>query len=63
MDIQSWDRDIRIAVLVSVMFETWTEGRAPGYSPMTTPLKTGGQQIGTGSPGLNTEARQGSGGS
>ncbi len=41
MDIQSWDRDVRIAVLVSVMFETWTEGRAPGYSPMTTPLKGG----------------------
>jgi len=39
MEIQSWDRDVRIAVLVSVMFETWTEGRAPGYSPMTTPLK------------------------
>ncbi len=41
MEIRSWDRDARIAVLVTVMFETWHEGKAPGYSPMTTPLREG----------------------
>ena len=41
MEIRSWDRDARIAVLVTVMFETWSEERAPSYSPMATPLREG----------------------
>ena len=41
MEIRSWDRDARIAVLVTVMFETWHEGKAPSDSPMTTPLREG----------------------
>lgn len=61
MEIRSWDRDARIAVLVTVMFETWHEGKAPSYSPMTTPLRRV-RWIGTGSPGPNMEGGQGSGG-
>lgn len=38
---QCWPNHARIAVLVTVMFETWSEGKSPGYSPMTTPLKEG----------------------
>jgi len=38
MEIRSWDRDARIAILVTVMFETWHEGKAPSYSPMATPI-------------------------
>jgi hypothetical protein len=30
-----------MAVLVTVMFEVWSEGKAPPYSPMTTSLKPG----------------------
>ncbi len=41
MEIRSWDRDARIAVLVTVMFETWSEEKAPSYSPMATPLREG----------------------
>jgi peptidoglycan/xylan/chitin deacetylase (PgdA/CDA1 family) len=36
-----WPGGRRIAVLVSVLFETWQEGRAPSYFPRTTPLKAG----------------------
>ena len=31
----------RIAVLVSVLLESWTEGKSPTYFPRTTPLKPG----------------------
>lgn len=41
MEVQCWDNDARIAVLVTVMLENWSEGKAPGYSAMTTPLKPG----------------------
>jgi peptidoglycan/xylan/chitin deacetylase (PgdA/CDA1 family) len=37
----SWPDDARLAVLVTVMLETWTEGKAPSYSPMTTALRPG----------------------
>ena len=30
-----------IAVLVSILFETWSDGKAPSYFPRTTPLKPG----------------------
>lgn len=37
----SWPHDAKIAVLVTVMFESWSEGKSPPYSPMTTALKPG----------------------
>ncbi len=40
-DGQRWADNARIAVLVTVMFETWSEGKAPSYSPMTTSLREG----------------------
>ncbi|MBI2091247.1 MAG: polysaccharide deacetylase family protein [Deltaproteobacteria bacterium] len=39
--IFSWPNGSRIAVLVTVMFESWSEGKAPPYSPMTSPLREG----------------------
>ncbi|MDH3445456.1 MAG: polysaccharide deacetylase family protein [Deltaproteobacteria bacterium] len=39
--IVSWPNGKRIAVLLSVLFETWSEGKGPGYFPRTTPLKSG----------------------
>jgi peptidoglycan/xylan/chitin deacetylase (PgdA/CDA1 family) len=36
-----WPNDAQIAVLVTVMFESWSEGKAPPYSPMTTALRPG----------------------
>lgn len=37
----TWPNGKRIAVSVSVMFETWSEGTAPAYSVQTTQLKPG----------------------
>ena len=37
----SWPDGKRIAVLVSVLFESWAEGKAPSYFPRTSPLKPG----------------------
>ena len=37
----SWPGGKPIAVLVSILFETWSEGKAPSYFPRTTPLKPG----------------------
>ena len=37
----SWPNGSRIAVLVTVMLESWSEGKAPPYSPMTSPLREG----------------------
>src|SRR4029453_2633337 len=31
----------RVAVIVSVLLETWSEGKAPSYFPRTTPNKQG----------------------
>ncbi len=31
----------RIAVMITVLLENWSEGKAPSYGPMTTPLKPG----------------------
>ncbi len=39
--IAHWPQKEKIAVMVTVMFETWSEGKAPPYSPMTTALKPG----------------------
>lgn len=38
---ESWPDGKRIAVLVSVLFESWSENKSPGYFPRTTPLKPG----------------------
>jgi len=37
----SWPNGKRIAVATTVMFETWSEGKAPAYSVQTTHLKPG----------------------
>jgi peptidoglycan/xylan/chitin deacetylase (PgdA/CDA1 family) len=37
----SWPEKQKLAVMVTVMFEVWSEGKAPPYSPMTTSLKPG----------------------
>ncbi|MBM4261941.1 MAG: polysaccharide deacetylase [Deltaproteobacteria bacterium] len=39
--ISAWPDNKKIAVLVTIMFEVWSEGKAPPYSPMTTSLKPG----------------------
>ena len=38
---RSWPGGKRIAVLVSILFETWSDGKGPSYFPRTTPLKAG----------------------
>ena len=37
----AWPNGNRIAVMVTLLFENWTDGQAPNYSPMTTSLKPG----------------------
>src|SRR5574342_1078083 len=37
----NWPDNVRVVVLLTVMFEVWSEGKAPPYSPMTTSLKPG----------------------
>ena len=37
----AWPNGKKIAVSVTVMFETWSEGAAPNYSVQTTHLKSG----------------------
>jgi peptidoglycan/xylan/chitin deacetylase (PgdA/CDA1 family) len=37
----SWPDGKRVAVLTSVLLETWAEGTSPTYFPRTTPLKPG----------------------
>jgi peptidoglycan/xylan/chitin deacetylase (PgdA/CDA1 family) len=39
--VTHWPRDEKIAVMVTIMFEVWSDGKAPPYSPMTTALKPG----------------------
>ncbi|MEX0805695.1 MAG: polysaccharide deacetylase family protein [Candidatus Binatia bacterium] len=39
--ISRWPDKHKMAVMVTVMFEVWSEGKAPPYSPMTTALKPG----------------------
>jgi peptidoglycan/xylan/chitin deacetylase (PgdA/CDA1 family) len=41
MAAASWPGGKRIAILVSVLLENWSEGRSPSYFPRTTPLKPG----------------------
>ena len=37
----AWPDGAKVAVMVTVMFETWPEGRTPPYSPMASPLRDG----------------------
>jgi peptidoglycan/xylan/chitin deacetylase (PgdA/CDA1 family) len=37
----AWPNGHRVAVVVSVLLETWTEGKSPSYFPRTTPLAPG----------------------
>jgi peptidoglycan/xylan/chitin deacetylase (PgdA/CDA1 family) len=39
--ISHWPGHKKLTVMVTVMFEIWSEGKAPPYSPMTTSLKSG----------------------
>jgi peptidoglycan/xylan/chitin deacetylase (PgdA/CDA1 family) len=39
--ISGWPDNKRLTVMMTVMFEVWSEGKAPPYSPMTTTLKPG----------------------
>jgi peptidoglycan/xylan/chitin deacetylase (PgdA/CDA1 family) len=39
--ISHWPGNQKLAVLVTIMFEVWADGKAPPYSPMTTSLKPG----------------------
>ena len=39
--ISRWPEQKKLCVMVTVMFEIWSEGKAPPYSPMTTSLKPG----------------------
>jgi peptidoglycan/xylan/chitin deacetylase (PgdA/CDA1 family) len=39
--VSHWPKGENIAVMVTIMFEVWSEGKAPPYSPMTTALKPG----------------------
>jgi allantoinase len=41
MEAHRWPNDARLAVIVSVLFESWSEGKHPAYFPRTTPLKSG----------------------
>ena len=42
----TWPNGKRIAIAVSVMFETWVEGKSPTYSVQTTHLKPGTFDLG-----------------
>jgi peptidoglycan/xylan/chitin deacetylase (PgdA/CDA1 family) len=45
MEAHSWPEGHRIAVIVSVLFESWSEGKHPAYFPRTTPLKAGAADL------------------
>lgn len=40
-----WPKGHRVAVVVSVLLETWTEGKSPSYFPRTTPLAPGAKDV------------------
>ena len=44
--VLSWPNGKRMAVAVTVMFETWSEGKAPTYSVQATSLKPGTVDLG-----------------
>ena len=58
----AWPEGRRVAVIVSVLLETWSEGKAPSYFPRTTPNKPG-FRISPASTGRPMAARKACGGS
>jgi len=40
-----WPQGHRVAVVVSVLLETWSEGKSPSYFPRTTPLPPGSTDV------------------
>jgi allantoinase len=42
----SWPNGKRIAVGVTVMLETWSEGKAPPYGVQASPIKAGAVDLG-----------------
>src|SRR5262249_30612105 len=43
--VLAWPNGHRVAVVVSVLLETWSEGKSPSYFPRTTPLPPGSKDI------------------
>jgi peptidoglycan/xylan/chitin deacetylase (PgdA/CDA1 family) len=43
--VLAWPEGRRVAVLVSVLLETWSEGKSPSYFPRTTPLPPGSKDV------------------
>src|SRR5260221_899356 len=41
----AWPKGHRVAVVVNVLLETWSEGKSPSYFPRTTPLPPGSKDI------------------
>jgi peptidoglycan/xylan/chitin deacetylase (PgdA/CDA1 family) len=41
----AWPQGERIAVVVSVLLETWSDGKSPSYFPRTTPLAPGQKDV------------------
>jgi hypothetical protein len=41
----AWPHGKRVAVVCSVLLETWSEGKAPSYFPRTTPLPPGSKDV------------------
>ena len=40
-----WPHGHRVAVVCSVLLETWSEGKSPSYFPRTTPLPPGSKDV------------------
>ena len=43
--VLAWPQGKRVAVVVSVLLETWSEGKSPSYFPRTTPLPQGSKDV------------------
>ena len=41
----AWPHGKRVAVVCSVLLETWSDGKAPSYFPRTTPLPPGSKDV------------------
>jgi peptidoglycan/xylan/chitin deacetylase (PgdA/CDA1 family) len=41
----AWPQGKRVAIVVSVLLETWSEGKSPSYFPRTTPLAPGEKDV------------------
>ena len=39
--VAAWPNNKKVVVMMTIMFEVWSDGKAPPYSPMTTSLKPG----------------------